>query len=271
MLIDTHAHLYLDRFDADRDAILERARQAGVGAVLMPAIDVASIHRALDLCDRYAGLRVMAALHPSETKDATDADFEAVQAFCADDRVIAVGESGLDYYWDRSFDAAQHRFLRRHVQLAIDTDLPLILHSRDKKGREEVFEDLVRLIEDERSKHPEGERLRGIFHCFGGPAWLAERAADLGFMLGLGGTLTFKNGGVDALVQDVPMEQIVLETDAPFLAPAPHRGTRNEPAHVRLVAEKLAEVKDLPIEEVERITTANACRLFRLDPADLAL
>jgi TatD DNase family protein len=207
----------------------------------------------------------MAALHPSETKEAEVVDFQAVVDLCERPEVVAVGESGLDYYWDRSFDERQQEFLRRHVRLAIETDLPLILHSRDKKDREEVFEDLVRILTDEQEAHPQGERLRGIFHCFGGPPWLAEQAATLGFLVGIGGTLTFKNSGVDAVVRDVPMEQIVLETDAPFLAPTPHRGKRNEPAYVRLVAEKLADLKGLTVEEVARITTENAVRLFRLE------
>ena len=264
MLIDTHAHLYLDRFADDREAVLARARAADVQAIVLPAIDVPSIHQALELCERHEGLYAMAALHPSETQAATEADLEAVAALCDHPRVVAVGESGLDYYWDRSFDERQHHFLREHVRLAIAKDLPLILHSRDKKGREDVFEDLVRILEEERRTSGQPDRLRGIFHCFGGPAWLAERARATGFLVGLGGTLTFKNGGVADVVRDVPMEQIVLETDAPYLAPAPHRGKRNEPAYVRLVAEKLAEVKGTSVEEVARITTANARRLFGL-------
>ena len=264
MLIDTHAHIYLDRFSSDLPAVIARARDAGVERIVMPAIDVPSIHKALDLCDEYEGLYAMAALHPSDTKDATDDDFAAVAALCGDPRVVAVGESGLDYYWDRSFDAVQHDFYRRHIRLAIDKALPLILHIRDKKDRDEVHRDIVRLLREERAASDHPEKLRGIFHCFTGPAWMAEAAAELGFLVGLGGVLTFKNSGLDVIAQDVPMEQIVLETDAPFLAPMPYRGKRNEPAYVRYVAEKLAEVKGLSIEEIGRVTTANATRLFGL-------
>ena len=264
MLIDTHAHIYLDRFGNDLPDVLVRAHERGIERIIMPAIDVPSIHKALALCDQYEGLYAMAALHPSDTKDATDDDFAAVAAFCDDPRVVAVGESGLDYYWDRSFDAAQHDFYRRHIRLAIDKDLPLILHIRDKKDRDEVHRDIVRILREERAASEHPEKLRGIFHCFTGPAWMAEAAAELGFLVGLGGVLTFKNSGLDVLAQDLPMEQIGLETDAPFLAPVPYRGKRNEPAYVRYVAEKLAEVKGLPIEEVERVTTANAVRLFGL-------
>ncbi len=260
MLIDTHAHLYLDRFDEDRAAMLARAREAGVVAIVMPAIDVPSIHQALALCQTHEGLFAMAALHPSETKTATDADFEAVAALCADPRVVAVGETGLDYYWDRSFDDRQQDFLRRHIHLAVAQDLPLILHNR------EASSDLVRILKEEQATLARPERLRGIFHCFGGPASLAQEVAALGFLVGVGGLVTFKNAGVAEAVRDVPMAQIVLETDAPFLAPTPYRGKRNEPAYVRLVAEKLAEVKGLPLDTVARITTENARRLFALPP-----
>lgn len=258
MLIDTHAHLYLDRFDEDRAAVLERAREAGVGAIMMPAIDVPSIDQAARLCRRHDGLYAMAALHPSETKTATAEDFDRVAAWCDYEHVIAVGESGLDYHWDRSFDERQEAFFRQHIRLAIKTDLPLILHNR------EASEDLVRILKSERqaSEHP--ERLRGIFHCFTGPEELAEQAADLGFLIGLGGILTFKNSSVADAIEGVPMEQIVLETDAPYLAPAPHRGERNEPAFVRLVAEAVAEAKGLSVEDVERQTTANARRIYGL-------
>lgn len=262
MLVDSHAHLYLDRFDADREEVLKRARDAGVEVIVMPAIDVSSIEAAIALCEKYDGLYAMSALHPSETKDATDEDFARVVELCDHPAVVAVGESGLDYYWDRSFDAKQQDFFRRHIRLAVEKDLPLILHNRDASG------DLTRILREERDALRPGPRLRGIFHCFGGPLELAREAAELGFLLGIGGTLTFKNSGVAEVVRDVPLEQIVVETDAPFLAPVPYRGKRNEPAYVRLVAEKLAEVKGVAVEEVERVTTENAIRLFGVTPSD---
>ncbi|GAB5521931.1 MAG: TatD family hydrolase [Rhodothermales bacterium] len=264
MLIDTHAHLYLDRFDADRDAMMARAKAAGVTRIVLPAIDVPSIHKAIALSEHYEGVWAMSAIHPSDVKEATDADFDAVRDLCAHPKVIAVGESGLDYYWDRAFDAKQHEFLRRHVHLALDTNLPLIIHSRDKSKGEEVFPDLISLIDEVRAARPDGDRLRGIFHCFGGPAWVADEAKRLGFLLGIGGTLTFKNSGVAQVVAEIPLEQLVLETDAPFLSPTPHRGKRNESAYTRLVAEKLAEVKGMTLEAIASVTTANAERLFGL-------
>lgn len=255
-LVDTHAHLYLDRFDEDREEMLDRARAVGVTAFFLPAIDVASIHAALELASRHADIWVMAALHPSETRDATEADFEAVETLSSEARVVAIGETGLDYYWDRTFDGKQHEMLRRHIRLAVDRDLPLVFHNR------EAHDDLVRILREEKSVSPHPERFRGIFHCFGGLPAHAVDVLDLGFHVGLGGSLTFRNGGVPDAVRDVPLDRIVLETDAPFLAPVPHRGKRNEPAHIALVASFLAGLRGLDVDEVANVTTANAERLF---------
>jgi len=259
MLIDTHAHIYLPQFDEDRETMIYRAFEAGVTRILMPAIDVKSIVSALALADQYEGLYVMSAIHPSDVKEATDADFEQIVAFCSHPKVVAVGESGLDYYWDRTFDEKQQDFFRRHIRLAIDQNLPLIIHNR------EASEDVVRLLQEEKAAHPNGDALRGIFHCFSGPEWLAGAALDLGFHLGLGGVLTYKKSSLPQDIAQVPLDRLVLETDAPFLAPQPRRGKRNEPAFVPWIAEKLAEVKGLTFHEVARITTQNAVNLFGID------
>lgn len=261
-LIDTHSHIYVKKFDSDRESMLHRARENGIGPIVMPAIDVASIHAAIHLCEEHEDLYAMAALHPSETGEATEDDFAEVVRLCANDHIVAVGESGLDYYWDRSFDEQQIHFFRRHIQLAMDTNLPLILHMRDKQGRDEVHRDMVRILKEEQDKSATPDQLRGIFHCFGGPAWLVEEAASLGFLLGIGGTVTFKNSGVAEIVKDIPLTQIVLETDAPYLAPVPYRGKRNEPAYVRFVAEKVAEVHEVSIDHVIETTSQTARRLF---------
>ena len=258
MLIDTHAHLYLDQFEEDLDFVIERAQDAGVRAILMPAIDLPSIEAGLELTRKWDCLYIMAALHPSEVKAATDADFDQVAKYAEDERILAIGETGLDYYWDQSFNDKQQDYLKRHIRLAESLDKPLVFHDR------EASHDLVRIVREEkdRSKHP--DRIRGVFHCFGGPSEISQAVLALGFHVGLGGTLTFKNGGVPDKVADVPMERIVLETDAPFLAPAPNRGKRNEPSWVRLVAQKLGDVRNLSLDEVARITTKNAIDLFGL-------
>jgi len=255
MLIDTHAHIYLEQFDDDLDAVLDRAREAGVEAIVMPAIDVPSIHKALALSARHDDLYVMAAIHPSEAKTATEKTFDEVASLCDEERVVAIGESGLDYYWDRTFDDRQQDFLRQHVQLALERDLPLVLHNR------EAGDDIVRILSEELAKVGRTE-MRGIFHCFGGPKELGVQALAMGFHLGIGGTLTFKNAGVSQTISEVDLDRIVLETDSPFLAPVPYRGKRNEPAYVALVAQRLADDRGLTPEAVAEQTTRNATGLF---------
>ena len=265
MLVDTHAHLYLDAFDGDRDAVVARARRAGVGAIVQPAVDVASVDAALALCDAYDGVWAMAALHPTYVADAAPDALDRIEAALADPRVLAVGESGLDYYWGREHEEAQRASLRAHARLAVRHGLPLVLHNRDVKGSDDASRDLVQILREVQAEG--GAALGGVFHCFGGPPWLAAEVLDLGFHVGLGGTLTFKNAGVAEAVADVPLDRIVLETDAPYLAPAPHRGKRNEPAYTALVAQRLAEVRGLSVEEVAEQTAATARALFAVPDA----
>jgi TatD DNase family protein len=261
MLVDTHVHLYHERYDEDRGDVLQRAREAGVRAMLLPAIDVASIGEAIVLSERDPGVFAMSAIHPSETRNATDADFDAVRTYCAHDRVCAVGESGLDYYWDRSFDEVQQEYLRRHVRLAVETGLPLVLHNREAGG------DILRILREERSRLAGHEALRGVFHCFSGPEDLIEPIAQLGFHFGLGGLVTFKNAGVAELVDKLPRDRILLETDGPFLSPVPFRGKRNEPAYLVPIAEEVARRLGLSMVELAELTTANAANLFGFDAA----
>ena len=260
MLIDTHAHLYLDAFTEDLEAVIERARAIGVERMLLPAIDLPSIHSALALCERFDGLYAMAALHPCEVKEASEQDFEVVATLSEHERVVAIGETGLDYHWDRSFDDRQQQFLHRHVELATERRLPLVLHNR------KAFDDLIGIVEE--SLDPcvdpsqESDRLRGVFHCFTGTPEEARRVIRAGFAVGIGGVLTFRNANLAESVRDIPLDRIVLETDAPYLAPMPHRGRRNEPAYVRLVAERLAAAKGLPVWEVAEVTSRTARRIF---------
>lgn len=264
MLIDTHVHLYLDAFDADREAVVARARGAGVGLMLQPAVDVDSLARALDLCDQYDGLYAMAGIHPSYVHEMSNGDLATVGAALADPRVVAVGETGLDYYWSRDHVEAQQSSLRAHAYMAAETGLPIVLHNRDVKGSDDCARDIVRILSEVRDDHPDGDRLGGVFHCFGGPAWLTEAVLDLGFYVGVGGTLTFKNAGVVEALADVPRDRVVLETDGPYLAPTPHRGGRNEPAYLALVAQCLADVWETTPEAVETMTTATARKVFGL-------
>lgn len=265
MLIDTHAHIFLEQFQSDFDQVLERANGEGVGHILLPSIDVASIEICIELAGTYNDpakgpvLHAMAGIHPSSVQEASDEDMERVRQLAEHPSVLAIGETGLDYYWDRSFDEKQHAFLREHIRLAAELDKPLVFHDR------EASDDLVRIVAEEKAASPHPERIRGVFHCFGGPDEHTERVLELGFHMGIGGTYTFKNGGVPQNTSTVPMDRIILETDAPYLTPAPFRGKRNEPAYVRLVAEKLAEVRGLSVEEIASVTTANAAALFGLE------
>lgn len=258
MLVDTHAHLYLDRFDDDREAVLTRMRNAGVAAVVLPAIDLNSIEQAVALSEANADVFAMTGLHPSTTEDASNNAMATVAEWCAHEQVVAIGESGLDYYWDRSFDDRQQHFFRAHIRLAIETELPLVIHNR------EATDDVLTILEEERAAHPQGERLHGILHCFVDDAATAQRAWNLGFYIGIGGIATFKNSDHDAMLQSVPLSRIVLETDAPYLAPQAERGNRNEPAFVRHVATYLADVTDYTLDEIATQTTANARAVYGL-------
>ena len=259
MLIDTHCHLTDEKFAADLDAVLDRARAADVAAIVVPATDLASIEHALGLAARHLDVFVMAGLHPTYVQDHAERDLYTVEQYVHDARVVAVGETGLDHYWSREHDALQEHFLRAHVAMAAASGKPLSLHTRAADDA------VLAVLRDERARLPEPDRLTGVFHCFGGTAETAQAVLDLGFYAGLGGTLTFKNSTVAEATAALPLERIVLETDAPYLAPVPYRGKRNEPAYVRFVAERLAEVRGLSLEEVAATTTATARRLFRLD------
>jgi TatD DNase family protein len=273
-LIDTHAHLYFERFDEDRAEVLRRAAEAGVESIVMPAVDVDSIGKAARLCRRQRKqeteapeLYAMAALHPSETDTASPSDFDQVAAWTEHQHVVAVGETGLDHYHDRSFDDRQEAFFRQHVRLALENDLPLVLHHR--AATDATLDVLA--TERRATEHP--ERLRGILHCFTGSREQAQRAVELGFLIGLGGILTFSNSDFDDVARDLSLGDLVVETDAPYLAPEPHRGERNEPAFVRPVADYLADVKGVSLEDVACATTENARRIYDLSdggrpPAD---
>jgi TatD DNase family protein len=262
MIIDTHAHIYLDQFESDLDDVIERAERIGIKAILLPAIDLSSISKALKLQEKWPFFRVMAAIHPCEVHSATDEDFLEIEKWAEDERIIAIGETGLDYYWDTTFKEKQKDFVRRHIRLAARVNKPIVFHDR------QASEDLVQIVREEKDASPYPEQIHGVFHCFGGPANIADAVLELGFYVGLGGTLTFKNGGVPDAVSRIPLDRIVLETDSPYLTPAPFRGKRNEPALIQHVVDKLAEVRGVTVDEIKSITSRNAIQVFGLQ--DLA-
>lgn len=252
-LVDTHAHLYSRKFDPDRHDMIRRAIDTGVTRLYLPNIDTASIEPMLDLEAAFPEhCFAMMGLHPSSVQpESFEHELAVIEDWLGRRAWAGVGETGIDLYWDKTTLGIQQIAFARHIEWAKDLNLPLIIHSRE--SNEECLE-LVRAGQD--------GRLRGIFHCFSGSVEQARRMIDLGFMIGIGGTLTYPKSELPAVLRDIPLESIVLETDAPYLPPVPHRGKRNESAYIRLVAEMLSEVKVLPLATIARSTTANALRMF---------
>ena len=255
MFIDTHTHLYSDKFAGDRDAVLQRAWDNGVEMALLPAIDH-STHAAMLALEAAhpERCRAMIGLHPVSVGEDYEEELAEVERYLAAREWVAIGEIGMDLYWDKTYQRQQEDAFLRQCAWAVDYDLPISIHARD------AIDNLLELLEG--IGNPV---LRGVFHCFTGDVVQAERALDLGFYLGMGGVLTFKNGGLEPVVKKVPRTSVLLETDSPYLAPTPHRGKRNETAYLPHVAEKVAELWGVSVEEVGRITTANARQLFGLE------
>ncbi len=251
-LIDTHTHLYVQQFENDRAAIFERAIAAGVEKFYLPAID-SETHEAMFALESEYPERcfAMMGLHPCSVKADYEKELKIVEAWIAKRHFCAIGEIGIDLHWDTTFFEEQKEAFIRQINWAKDLDVPIVIHSR--KSTWEV----INILRAEKS-----DKLRGIFHCFGGTVEEAEAIIDCGFHLGIGGVLTFKKAGLDKTMEAIDLEHIVLETDSPYLAPSPYRGKRNESAYIKLVAEKLALIKDIEISEIARITSANAKNLF---------
>ena len=256
-MIDTHSHIYLPQFRKDLTDVLNRASHAGITDIMMPAIDFGSLEQMDQLAHPSIRFHKMAGIHPCDVdgsqKGLHEQLHEQLLEMGSSDEIIAIGETGLDYYWSKEHIPAQQESLRRHCEVAKELGKPVILHNRDST------EDLLDIIEEQQDG-----RLRGIWHCFNGTTEQGRRALDLGLHLGIGGVVTFKNAGVDRVVAEMPLDRIVLETDAPYLAPVPKRGKRNEPSFMKYTAQKLADLFDISLEETDRVTTGNARRLFRL-------
>ncbi len=259
-MIDTHAHIYLPQFSEDILDVLLRASQASVTDILMPSIvwdsstqmDEVIKKKQSDPRLNTLNLYQMGGIHPCDARGLTD--YDRLFAWCAQDHIVAVGETGLDYYWSTDHVEDQKNSLITHCQIAIELNKPIVLHNRESTS------DLLDLIVSQQNG-----ALSGVWHCFNGTVDEGKRALDLGLKLGIGGVVTFKNGGVDKTVAHFSLEDFILETDAPYLAPTPHRGQRNEPSYTQLVAIKLSEIFSVNLSEVDRITTQNARNLFKLE------
>lgn len=259
MLVDTHCHLYSKEFAGEWEALMERAIAAGVGKFYMPAVDSSSLEEMLAVERRFPDVcRAMIGLHPCSVKEDYETELALVEEWLAKRSFAAVGEIGLDFYWDQTFINQQVTTFHKQIEWALAYDLPIVIHSRDpKEGPKEAIRQCIEGV-----RNYQNGKLKGIFHCFSGTYEDARAIIDLGFYLGIGGVLTYKKAGLAEIVERVNPDALVLETDAPYLPPVPFRGKRNESSYLKLIAEKLAEVKGLKLEEVARITTANAQKIF---------
>lgn len=254
-IIDTHTHIYVEEFGNDRQAMLERALNDGVEWMLMPAIDAASHADMLELeTSRPDCCKSMMGVHPCSVKADYKEELKTARAYFEQRTFIAVGEIGLDFYWDKTYTEQQYDAFHEQLEWALHYDIPVSIHSRN------ATDECIAVV----SEHQKG-KLKGVFHCFSGDTEQAKKITSLGLYLGIGGVVTFKNAGLDKVLQEVSMEHIVLETDAPYLAPVPFRGKRNEPSYLKYVVGKIAEIKNVSPEQVADITTANAEKIFRMD------
>jgi TatD DNase family protein len=250
--IDTHAHVYAPELATDIELVIKNAISSGIEKILMPAIDSASLEAMLKVEQQFPDHCIaMMGLHPCYVKENYKAELKLVEEWIAKRKFIAIGEIGLDYYWDKTFAKEQQLVFETQMQWALDMQLPIVIHTRNAMG------ETIELVKPFAKKG-----LHGVFHCFSGSKESAEQIIGMGFHLGLGGVLTYKNAGVAEAIKDIPMEYLVLETDAPYLAPVPYRGKTNEPAYMLEVAKKLAEIKSMPLHEIAAITTSNAKKLF---------
>ena len=260
-MIETHAHIYDEQFDEDRDAMLERAFAAGVKQIWMPNCDHETIDGMLALEQQYPDVcHAMMGVHPCYVKENFEEELAIIEQWLKDRKFMMIGEIGLDFYWDLTFVAQQEEVFLRQLALAKKYNLPICIHSRNSKNNEHNA--ILRCIE--LIKQFGWEDLRGIFHCFSGNLEEALKIIEINFLLGIGGVATFKNGGMDTILPHIELKHIVLETDSPYLAPVPYRGKRNEVVYIELVARRIAEIKAIDFNEVVQQTTQNTLSLVGL-------
>ncbi len=257
--IDTHCHIYSDAFDEDREKVLCDAFSKGISPIFLPAIDASSVPKMLELKEKYPeDIFLMTGLHPTYVKENYKEELQFVAAQLQTQQYCAVGEIGMDLYWDTTFLKQQQEAFDTQLQWAITHQLPVNIHCRN------AFDETFEILENYKDKG-----LTGIFHCFTGDFNHAQKAIDCGLKLGIGGVVTFKNGKIDQFLGQIPLEHIVLETDAPYLAPSPYRGKRNEPAYLQYIAEKLAMIYNCSLEEISKVTSRNAMTTFKVIPIGL--
>lgn len=253
-ITDTHTHLYSESFDEDREDMINRAMKAGVSRFFLPAIDSSYAEGMYALEKAFPeNIFLMTGLHPTHVKENYADELDFVKKELATRKFYAVGETGIDLYWDKSTLDIQKEAFRHQIRLAKENNLPIVIHCRN------AFDEVFDVLEEEK-----GDGLYGIFHCFTGNYEQAKRAISYNLKLGIGGVVTFKNGKIDTFLQNIPIEEIVLETDAPYLAPVPYRGKRNESLYITNILEKVAGIYGLPPEEVARVTTVTSKEIFKV-------
>ena len=253
-IIDTHTHLYLKQFKDDIDKVIQRSIDKGINKFIFPAIDSTHFDDMHDLKNKYPGsIYLMSGLHPVDVKENVKEELEFVVNSLKSHSYVAIGEIGIDLYWDKTYLKQQQEAFEFQIRLAIKNDLPIVIHCR------EAFDEIFEILDKENC-----DKLRGVFHCFTGTLEQANRAIQLGFKLGIGGVVTFKNGGIDKFLNRIDLKHIVVETDSPYLAPVPYRGKRNESSYITYVIDKLSEIYGLPIKKIASVTTKNAEKVFAL-------
>ncbi|KUF32191.1 MULTISPECIES: TatD family hydrolase [Lysinibacillus] len=255
MFIDTHVHLNADQYEEDLQEVIDRALEARVEKMVVIGFDRKTINRTMQLIEQYDFVYGVIGWHPVDAIDCTQQDLDWIEELAAHPKIVGIGETGLDYYWDKSPKEVQQALFRKQIQLAQKLGLPIIIHNRDATG------DVVQILREENAAS-----IGGVMHCFSGSVETARECIAMNFMISLGGPVTFKNARLPKEVAtEIPLEHLMIETDAPYLAPHPHRGKRNEPSFVPLVAEEIARLKGLTIEEIAQATTANAKKFFGID------
>jgi TatD DNase family protein len=255
MLFDTHAHLNADDYRDDLEEVIERAGNAGVSDIVVVGFDRPTIERTMELVEKYDHIYGCIGWHPVDAVDCTEEDLQWIEQLCKHPKIVAYGEIGLDYHWDKSPKDVQQRLFREQIRLAKKLRLPIAIHTRD------AMEDTVTILKEEHA-----EEVGGIMHCFSGSVETARECMKMNFYISLGGPVTFKNAKrPKAVAKEVPLDRILIETDCPYLAPHPYRGKRNEPAYVKLVAEQIADIKGVPFKELAEATTKNAKLLFGIE------
>jgi TatD DNase family protein len=253
-LIDSHSHIYLPEFDGDRESIFQRAENEGIKLTLMPAIDHSTHAAMINLEEsRPEQCKSMMGVHPCSIRENYLDELKVARDYFEKRVFVAVGETGLDFYWDLAFTEQQYVAFREQIRWAIEFDIPVVIHSRNS------IDECIGVVEEFQNG-----KLKAVFHCFSGKLDQARRIIDLGCYLGIGGVLTFKNSGLDKVMEEIPLDHVVLETDAPYLAPVPFRGKRNEPSYLTYIVDKLSQITSCPKEKITEITTLNAKMVFGL-------